>query len=579
VRTILIAAFCLFAWGQTAAQVPTTPPSPPATSPPIAPASGVRLTFGDQGNVVRLTGTGGEFTLTVAGLGSAIDGLSGKALTDFAATIRIVYEGRPEGRPAATVTPGTPRFFGRLAGGGLSWLVPLTTDGAPAGWTEPRALSFTLGASGQEQFYGLSYVLTTLPAATAQFDVLTPGHDWMVSLSDAAAERTYPITITNKAEPVLGLRLVQSSLKRTDDTAALAFDRLRLLADPAAKTGGRIDLRPNETKTVFLRLDPSDAVGPFGTFSGQIQLASDTSAPKPVALTAKVSSAPVRLFGVVLVLLGLGLSLFVSNRLKPIMLRLQALRPVAILRELLDHFADDASARGGDDVRGIVDEARRQADRLQEGALDAEGLLPTLLTLAGGGVREASQLQRRLDEIGARFAGLTVLRDAILQLASKHQKTGRLPVVTEAIDNLNAFASSAATEAAAQTQVTSVQATLKAAADAAKEAVRSGLEAAGLESLLGLESTLGSKTLSVSQLDFALRATTDLTSLIWAAISLAIGATYIYADVDFGTAVDLLGMLLWGLGVTTFGAGMQQLTPSSVASHVGLTVPKPSTQS
>ena len=41
-----------------------------------------------------------------------------------------------------------------------------------------------------------------------------------------------------------------------------------------------------------------------------------------------------------------------------------------------------------------------------------------------------------------------------------------------------------------------------------------------------------------------------------------------------GTPVDLLGMFLWGFGLTTFGAGIQQLTPRQVATQIGVVVPK-----
>jgi hypothetical protein len=57
-------------------------------------------------------------------------------------------------------------------------------------------------------------------------------------------------------------------------------------------------------------------------------------------------------------------------------------------------------------------------------------------------------------------------------------------------------------------------------------------------------------------------------------VSLAIGVTYVYSDVDFGTPVDLLGMFLWGLGLTAFGAGIQQLTPRQVATQIGVAVPR-----
>ena len=71
-----------------------------------------------------------------------------------------------------------------------------------------------------------------------------------------------------------------------------------------------------------------------------------------------------------------------------------------------------------------------------------------------------------------------------------------------------------------------------------------------------------------------LHETANVAAFIWAAISFAIGLTYIYSRADFGTPMDLLGVFLWGLGLTAFGAGVQQLTPRQVATQIGVVVPK-----
>ena len=107
----------------------------------------------------------------------------------------------------------------------------------------------------------------------------------------------YPVTIVNKSEPIAGVVLAQTSLKRTDEGAAIGFGRVRLLASTTDRDSTVINLKPHETKTVFLRLDPSSGGGPFGTFAGQVQLSSDGTAPKPIALSAKVTSGPIKLWG------------------------------------------------------------------------------------------------------------------------------------------------------------------------------------------------------------------------------------------------------------------------------------------
>jgi hypothetical protein len=137
-----------------------------------------------------------------------------------------------------------------------------------------------------------------------------------------------------------------------------------------------------------------------------------------------------------------------------------------------------------------------------------------------------------------------------------HPEPGRDQHVQAAIDALNAAASSTTSAANAQTAVTSILDVLRNAAGPQREFA------------------VVPSQITTQRLDFLLHQTANVAAFIWAAVSLAIGVTYVYSDADFGTAVDLLGMFLWGLGLTTFGAGIQQLTPRQVATQIGVVVPR-----
>jgi hypothetical protein len=398
------------------------------------------------------------------------------------------------------------------------------------------------------------------PAAQGaiEYDIVTPGHDWMLSWSAPDSERLYALTISNKAAPLTNLRPVQLGLRRTDGDSSIDLARLRMLTASDGSPVAAIDLKPSETKTIFLRLDPGASRGPFGTFAGSVQFAADGLPIKVVPLTAKVSSSGIKFVGAVLVLVGLLLSVVLTNYLQPRLVRLQALRPAAVLRDALMRFAADARVAGADDVSGIENEARRQAARLELRALDGEGLLPPRISLSTTAAADAaSKLKQRLDEISGRLAGLLLLRDAVLQLRSR-AGTGvpRPRPIADAIAQLNQSAPDAAN------------------AEAARAIVARVLEALRTSAVADNVREMQLAAVNVEQIDFALEHTAGIVWAIWALVSFAIGIAYVYSDVDFGTAVDLLGVFLWGFGLTTFGAGLQQLTPSSVAAHVGLRVPR-----
>jgi hypothetical protein len=560
--------------GQTAASQP--PAAPAQGGPPPAPAPGATATapaaqstarIGDANGIVRLTGATTQVVLTMSALGAAVDKLTATELAAFAATLKIAPTVRL-GPPAShTATIADPRFYGRAGAGTLSWLVTVTSTDLPANSSERRATRLSIGPGESPDVFPLEFTLTNQPAAAAQYDVTAPTHDWMVSRSDADPDRTYPLLVVNRSEPITGLRLAQVSLKRADDGGSVPFDEVQLVesasAKPTAKSAS-IDLGPNESRTVFLRLGQSERLLPYGSFAGQVQLVSNGTSPKPVALTARITSSGVRRLGSLLVLLGLLTSLFITARLQPRLARLQALRPATLVRDAVVKFALETAKLVPGEVDGIVTEAEKQAARLETRALDEAGLLPLAISVAGGVTGEtATGLKARLDDVSGRLAGLMVLRDTIAKLVAAHPKSNRPAPVQDAIGSLN-DAAGAATSASV--------------ADAAAKAILDAMNTA-LAAVPGPERFFDPVPARVTteQLDFLLHQTASVAAFIWAAVSLAIGVTYVYSDVDFGTPVDLLGMFLWGLGLTAFGAGIQQLTPQQVATRVGVAMPKSGT--
>ena len=491
----------------------------------------------------------------MAGLGAAVDQQPEKELADFASTL-VIAETARLGTPASHKVRITPKqFLGRPSSRALAWLVTVSAEGLPVSVIEKRLATLTIGAGEARRMFPLEFTLTNQPLAVPQ---LRRHHTRarLDGLARRARRGAYlPAADREPIEPITGLRLAQVSLKRADDAARIGFGEVALAEEPAGRAAPAVALLPNETKTVFLRLDSSERLLSYGSFTGQVQLVSDGAPPKSVPVTARVTSGSVKALGAVLVLFGLSTSLFLTSRLQPRLARLQALRPATLLRDRLIAFADESTALGGGAAAGIVAEARRQAARLETTALDAQGLLPIAIGSAGT-AGAVAQLQALLNDVSERLGALIVLRDAVARLVNQ-QPAPDPSLVRQAVSDLNAKA---------EQTVDRDRGTRSRRMDHGRSAERPG----GARELLDEIPP----RITTQQLDFMLQETASIAALIWAAVSLAIGVTYVYSDVDFGTPMDLLGTFLWGLGLTTFGAGVQQLTPRQVATQVGLTVPR-----
>jgi hypothetical protein len=94
----------------------------------------------------------------------------------------------------------------------------------------------------------------------------------------------------------------------------------------------------------------------------------------------------------------------------------------------------------------------------------------------------------------------------------------------------------------------------------------------------GTESSEGAvaatRDVTVADLDLEIKGLSLVAWSIWGLIALVIGTAWIFTDPDFGTTIDLVTSFAWGFGMTTFGAGIQNLTPSSVATQMNVKVPK-----
>lgn len=518
-----------------------------------------QFVIGDS-NIVRVPAK--VTTLTVMGI-AGLDQMATADIAKLANSLGIVDRGLARGTEArSTFEFLHSEFVGRSGANGLTWKIAVKAD-VPDGTSHVRMAALSFGTP-EPQAYAIEFSVSTKPAAASQWTPRGATDIWSLSWSDPPAARVYGIVIENPDEPITNLRLVQSTLKDASGNT-IGVQRLRLMDRPDHKGLLGLAVPGNSTRTVFLRFEDGESAGPYGTFDGVIRLTADGSAAmKDVPLKVQASSTGRRWLGVLWTFLGLSLTVFTSALARPRMARLQARRAAAALRHGIGQFRAELGRTVPADV--AMGRMKAVAEQLEESirddALDQANLLPSRFSLGPG--FEASPdmtaaLKTKLDEVSNVLEGLLVLlRTGVPPILRLLQKPGERDVALAFARELDELADHVSGPQDAKTKSDELRARVI-AAQAAERMFRANPAVHGV---------------TVSHLDLEIKDLALVAWSIWGAIALVIGSAWIFTDPDFGTTVDLVSSFLWGFGLTTFGAGIQNLTPSSVATQMNVKLPK-----
>lgn len=546
----------------------------PRTSQGVPP----QFVIGDN-NVVRLPAD----TTTLAVTGYRLDNDDPDVIKKLGDSLEIAAPQISRG----LTTPGTfklgkPEFVGRSGPSGLMWRVPVVNAEVPAGTSHMRITTLSLGYE-KRQSYALEFSVSAKSPTESQW---TPrGNDvWTVSWSDPPSAHAYEIAIENPNEPIANLRLAQSTLKNTSGhtigvkdlrlTERLPDNKNPCSTDGKDKTA--FNVPGNSTRPVYLYLDQCNFASlPFGTFDGVVRLtAQGSAATKDVPIKIQASSEGRRWQGVTLTLLGLGLTFIISALVRPWMARLQARRAAAALRHGVTRLKDETKRWEllGFNMEGMEDATKELGDSISDKQLNNEGLLPPLLASPSSDPTDqttiALALNAKLDEVSKKIEGLLVLLRHGMPQVHKLAKLD-MDEATSFANELNGRAQKVTGPQDARAMADELERAINEAIDKAiTNAKASGREIAQIES------ASAPREVTVSELDLEIRIVAGVAWFIWGLISLATGAAWIFTDPDFGTTVDLVSSFAWGFGMTTFGAGIQSLTPNSVAAQMNVKVPK-----
>jgi hypothetical protein len=293
---------------------------------------------------------------------------------------------------------------------------------------------------------------------------------------------------------------------------------------------------------------------PAGNYTGTVEVALDGAADaKPFDLAIASSSPRARLIGFFCVLFGVLLSIGFGAVLRNRGAYLAALLPARRIQDLLETerrrlLANPAISAMPQFTGKWIDDVD---ETLLPEALRAEGYIPDRIPAAFGATsndaqRYAAFLQTKADEV-ARIAYL--IESGFLQVERYTQDPA---VIQNAFDELDDIARKRPSDVTTPTDA--VIAALKAKAKAG-------------------HGTEGTTTLTHHVL-VRLEAVNATAWLFFAVIATIAGYLAAVNVAGFGVMSDYLKAFLWGIGLQTAGTQLPLLTPASVASSIGIAMPK-----
>ena len=327
-------------------------------------------------------------------------------------------------------------------------------------------------------------------------------------------------------------------------------------------------MKAQDTHTFYLRLKEDQPLL-YGKYTGSVSFAIDERPElQSLQVTLNATSNGRKFFGALLLAGGLLLSWWMTARARPIVARLQAEKPVIAVRQALARFRKDLAAVPpvpSISYPKLTGRVAKLETLISDEWLDADSLLPSRTLLSFGTATDSSaKLQTRLAEVSAGLLAMSsVLNNGILKIAVEWTnapawKKTNAATALPALDHLGATAK---TEAEAQAGIAPILAAYQ--HDPSTQQLLAKLPHPPVEPI------------TVQAIDFQIEHYSNAGWWIWGVVSVVVGyAIMIVPNSGFGTPMDLILCFLWGIGIPTASAKLQELTPSGVSSNIGIAFPK-----
>ena len=422
----------------------------------------------------------------------------------------------------------------------------------------------------------LAYILTNKPAAPPVLTASAGNRAWAIWWDHGPTPR-YEILLSVTAATAQHVRLASSGIKNTKSPDSINdFD---LCDDPQQPTcAGKFDISPGISRTLYLRPHERSREGPYGFFSGDVKFAGDgIDTPASLTIDVSVTSAFRRGIGIFAIAAGVLTSLILIVAVRARALRIEAEIPVVALRETVEKTIAAAShlpLAPDIDYTPVRNRLQDELAGISGRAIDA--LLPpqVLPAFPGTGADNSATLKTLLETTGHVTAAINILVTQSMQPVAAQfpaDPTANAQVaaaVRTALNSLIQAATTVATESDASTQLTQILANFERA-----KRPPAAAQAVGANPIVLKEAQLLPQT--VHQLQYKLDWLSLIVWVVWAAITIALGyVVLIDSSPGFGTWSDIILCAAWGLGINVAGDAVKSLTPSSISTGLGITLPK-----
>lgn len=417
-----------------------------------------------------------------------------------------------------------------------------------------------------------TYVLTNEPAAAvAATWTATASSPWIMG----SGRDPLPVIVTANEAPLTGVQVLDSTLRNAFER--IGPERLQIathadLEDRGkAETSGKGELVPARSSSViYVKLKNEDLFWriPHGKFEGVITLKANSSLQQSLTVSMQSSSWCMKVLGLFAVVVGLCIARYLTGKLIPNAQRMQALRPVLAVRAAITDLEKEVLRLLGPEGGSVTKNRLVALQKLiSTEKLDGEHALPrgfnSPLPLTADAV---GKLEATLTEVTTALKAVSAviykgLRVAAADRGNSAYSEEKVKLALKELDQLGGDNDKDETEVLQE---------IPRILTAYKEVGSRAGAAAYTQDLRGPMDPV-----SVREAEYRIYEAGQHAWLIWMVIS-AIASIPVIFIPNFASfsLQDVLTCLVWGVGLPIGGAALQTLTPASVASGIGLTLPK-----
>jgi hypothetical protein len=475
---------------------------------------------------------------------------------------------------AASVIFGKPVEITAQGEKNRTWRVDVRVDGLTPANTVQRRYA-TLSWAGKSWI--AEYFLSNQPPSDIKFDTSGIPSDWNISDSSCISFR-----VLGSSAGLTGVGFTTNLVEENTKTIFPSEDlhlwdelgyRSRSIQQPTAQvtpSQSQIDQAANSGRPLYLCVDKN--YNQYGHFTGTLAIFA-AQKPEGKAQNLSIYSSRWKWVGYLLILLGSFAAYIVKVYLPATITRSRELEPALFLQQQLVDIASVVSGLSAQTKAALQvtpDKINSLEKKLSLSNLDANHFLHRVPPMPFNENVDTTAYVTHLKSAGAEIAALSVIvRDGLSPANERERTTPKKDqkLVDQACRDID--------EAVAMVPLPSIEQLEKQMRDRIKKldediANANGGQYAGIS----LASPEKSSSISWERVELSIDQWSGTIWAVWTVLVAAVGIVFlVWSKLSFGSPQDFLYCLVWGFGITAAG---QQITAASVATGLGVTLPKTS---